>query len=388
MTSALATNPRPSLELAEVFRASSEAYLQTHSVTSQQRRVLRAILGCRTAAMGSHTEPCANCGQPRIAYNSCRNRHCPKCQPHKQLLWTAQREAELLPIEYFQVVFTLPHQFNAWARRYPRTIYDLLFAAATQSLLAMGQRTLGGELGITAVLHTWGQTLQPHIHLHCIVTGGALSTDGQRFQRARPGFLVSVEALSASYQAHYLRGLQRSRRRHRGEGLGAGVAGTRAERFHDSLGGLCQASDVWPTTGDLVLRALHATCGYREQSVAQSRRRARAVSLERLSCEGPGQSDGVELRRIHAAVSTTRLADGICAHPALWVAGEPWKSVAMGPLSCLAPSQCGAVCERAAELSRRDRQSPVRGLSGSEATRADRDFFSVAPVNCDWRWRR
>jgi Putative transposase/Transposase zinc-binding domain len=170
---------------------------------------MRAILGCRTAAMGSHTEPCANCGQPRIAYNSCRNRHCPKCQQHKQLLWTAQREAELLPIEYFHVVFTLPHQFNAWARRYPRTIYDLLFAAARQSLLAMGQRTLGGELGISAVLHTWGQTLQQHIHLHCIVTGGALSADGQRFQRSRPGFLGSVEALSASYQQRYLRGLQR-----------------------------------------------------------------------------------------------------------------------------------------------------------------------------------
>lgn len=209
MISAAPTNLRPPLELADVFRASGESYLQTHATTTQQRRVMRAILGCRTAALGSHTEPCANCGQPRIAYNSCRNRHCPKCQQHKQLLWTAQREAELLPLEYFHVVFTLPHQFNEWARRYPRPIYDLLFAAATQSLLDLGHRTLGGELGITAVLHTWGQTLQQHIHLHCIVTGGALSGDGQRFQRTRPGFLGSVEVLSASYQQHYLAGLQR-----------------------------------------------------------------------------------------------------------------------------------------------------------------------------------
>jgi hypothetical protein len=205
MTSTLTTSPRPPLELADVFRVSGEV----QGVTTQQRRVLRAIIGCRTAAMGSHTEPCANCGQPRIAYNSCRNRHCPKCQQHKQMLWTAQREAELLPIEYFHVVFTLPHQFNAWVRRYPRTIYDLLFASATQSLLSLGRRTLGGELGITAVLHTWGQTLQQHIHLHCIVTGGALSADGQRFQRTRPGFLGSVEALSAQYQAHYLASLRR-----------------------------------------------------------------------------------------------------------------------------------------------------------------------------------
>ncbi len=204
-----ATNSRPVLELADVFRAGGAAYLRTHAVTTQQRRVLRAIVHCRTAALGSHREACAKCGQARIAYNSCRNRHCPKCQQHKQLLWTAQREAELLPIEYFHVVFTLPQQCNEWARRYPRTIYDLLFAAASQSLLALGQRTLGGALGLTAVLHTWGQTLQQHIHLHCIVTGGALRADGQRFQRARPGFLGSVEALSASYQRHYLAGLQR-----------------------------------------------------------------------------------------------------------------------------------------------------------------------------------
>ena len=209
MTSALATNPRPPLELAAVFRAGSEAYLRTQPVTIQQRRVLRAIVNCRTAALGSHNETCANCGQVRIAYNSCRNRHCPKCQQHKQMLWTAQREAELLPIEYFHVVFTLPQQLNRWARRYPRRLYDMLFASATQSLLELGQRTLGGDLGITAVLHTWGQTLQQHLHLHCIVTGGALSADGERFQRARPGFLGSVEALSASYQKRYLARLQR-----------------------------------------------------------------------------------------------------------------------------------------------------------------------------------
>ncbi len=209
MTAVLAINPRPPLELADVFRASGAAYEQTHPTTTQQRRVLRAIVNCRTAALGSHREPCANCGRERIAYNSCRNRHCPKCQQQKQLLWTAQREAELLPIEYFHVVFTLPHQFNAWGHRYPRMIYDLLFAAATQSLLDLGRRTLGGELGITAVLHTWGQTLQQHIHLHCLVTGGALSADGQRFQRTRAGFLGSVEALSEGYRQRSLTALQR-----------------------------------------------------------------------------------------------------------------------------------------------------------------------------------
>ena len=200
---------RPALEVADIFRAHGAEYLQTHRVTEGQRKVIRAILQCRTAALGGHVEECNNCGAQRIAYNSCRNRHCPKCQWLEQARWVEQQVADLLPIEYYHVIFTLPQELNELARWQPRLVYDLLFEAASKTLLKFGQQELGGELGITAVLHTWGQTLQTHIHLHCLVTGGALAADGQSFRRCRQGFLCSVEELSAVYRAHYCAGLRR-----------------------------------------------------------------------------------------------------------------------------------------------------------------------------------
>jgi hypothetical protein len=170
---------------------------------------MQAILRRRTAALGGHVEECHNCGAQRIAYNSCRNRHCPKCQRLEQARWVEQQVADLLPLEYYHVIFTLPQELNELARWQPRLVYDLLFAAASASLQESGQRKLGGESGVTAVLHTWGQTLQTHIHLHCLVTGGALSEDGQSFRRCRQGFLFGVEELSAVCRAHYCAGLRR-----------------------------------------------------------------------------------------------------------------------------------------------------------------------------------
>lgn len=199
----------PALEVADIVRAHGAEYVQTHGVTGEQRRVLRALVQCRTARLGGHVEACEKCGATRLAYNSCRDRHCPKCQGLQQVRWVEQQVADLLPLEYYHVIFTLPHELQEVARREPRAVYDLLFAAASGSLQELGQRELGGEVGVTAVLHTWGQTLQYHIHLHCLVTGGALSADGQRLRRCRVGFLVSVERLSASYRAHYCAGLRR-----------------------------------------------------------------------------------------------------------------------------------------------------------------------------------
>jgi hypothetical protein len=199
---------RPALEVADIFRAHSAEYLATHRVSEEQRRAIQAIIRCRTAALGGHVEECDACGAQRIAYNSCRNRHCPKCQGVQQALWVEARQAELLPLEYFHVVFTLPHELNELARWFPREVYDLLFAAAHETLQTLARRELGGELGITAVLHTWGQTLQTHIHLHCLVTGGALSDDETKFQRCPQGLLFRVEALSAVFRARYCAGLQ------------------------------------------------------------------------------------------------------------------------------------------------------------------------------------
>jgi len=203
---------RPRLELAEIVRHYGDDYRRRHRLTSVQHRALRAITACRTAALGGHREMCARCGAVRITYNSCRNRHCPKCQTLTKERWLAARKADLLPIPYFHVVFTLPHDLNALAQGNPRVIYALLFRAAADTLLTFGRdpRHLGGTIGITAILHTWGQTLSQHLHLHCLVTGGAVAPDRTRWIAGRVSFLFPVRALSMVFRAKYLAGLQRA----------------------------------------------------------------------------------------------------------------------------------------------------------------------------------
>jgi len=193
-------------------RAHGDAYRCTHRLATVQHRALRAIAACRTAVLGGHRDTCDRCGTERITYNSCRNRHCPKCQTLTKERWLAARRAELLPIPYFHVVFTLPHDLNALAQGNPRVIYALLFRAAADTLLTFGRdpRHLGGTLGITAILHTWGQTLTQHLHLHCLVTGGALAPDRARWMAGRSSFLFPVRALSRVFRAKSLAGLQRA----------------------------------------------------------------------------------------------------------------------------------------------------------------------------------
>ena len=199
----------PRLELADIVRAHGEAYRRTHRLVPVQHRALRAIATCRTAALGGHRETCDRCGAMRITYHSCGNRHCPKCQTLTKERWLAARKADLLPIPYFHVVFTLPHDLNALAQGNPRVIYTRLFRAAADTLLTFGRdpRHLGGTLGITAILHTWGQALTQHLHLHCLVTGGALAADGAQWIGGRPTFLFPVRALATVFRAKYLAGL-------------------------------------------------------------------------------------------------------------------------------------------------------------------------------------
>jgi hypothetical protein len=194
------------LELADIVRAHGEAYRRTHRLPTVQHRALHAIAACRTAALGGHQETCDRCGAVRITYNSCRNRHCPKCQTLTKERWLAARRADLLPIPYVHVVFTLPHDLNALAQGNPRVIYALLFRAAADTLLTFGRdpRHLGGIIGITAILHTWGQNLSQHLHLHCLVTGGALARDRSRWVPGRSSFLFPVRALSTVFRAKYL----------------------------------------------------------------------------------------------------------------------------------------------------------------------------------------
>ena len=198
------------LELADIFRAHGTRYRQTHVLARVQRAAMRAIEACRTAILGGHRETCDRCGGVRVSYNSCRNRHCPKCQTLTKERWLAARRADLLPIPYFHVVFTLPHDLNALAQGNPRVLYTLLFRATADTLLTFGRdpRRLGGTIGITAILHTWGQNLSQHLHLHCLVTGGAMAPDGSRWIAGRPSFLFPVRALSTVFRAKYLEALR------------------------------------------------------------------------------------------------------------------------------------------------------------------------------------
>jgi hypothetical protein len=202
----------PVLEVADVFRRHGEAFRQARAghLGRVERRVMGAITACRTAALGGHVEQCDDCGNMRIAYNSCRNRHCPKCQGLARAEWLAHRQAELLPVPYFHVVFTLPTLAGEIAFQNKAAVYAILFRAAAETLttIAADPRHLGAQIGVTAVLHTWGQTLQHHPHIHCVVPGGGPSLDGTRWIACRPGFFLPVRVLSRLFRKLFLQNLQ------------------------------------------------------------------------------------------------------------------------------------------------------------------------------------
>jgi ribosomal protein S18 len=211
---AVARGGRTTFEVADVVRAYGAQFVRTHPTSRAQRRVLRAIARCRTAALGGHREVCDDCGHPRITYNSCRNRHCPKCQGAQRAKWLAAEQALLLPVPYFHVIFTLSHRLNPLLRTNPRRLYALLFQSAAATLQHCARRR-GVQLGITMVLHTWGQTLTEHVHVHCVVTGGGLALDGTRWKSlvraGRQPFLFPVRALSHRFRRTYMAGLERLR---------------------------------------------------------------------------------------------------------------------------------------------------------------------------------
>jgi len=202
------------LELADIVRAYTPAFLGAYGDTTspEQRRVLRDLARCRTAALGGHIEQCDGCGHQRVAYNSCRNRHCPKCQAAARAAWLDERAADLLPVEYFHVVFTLPAELGPVALQNPRLVYGTLFQAAAQSLLQLARdpRHLGADIGFLAVLHTWGQNLHLHPHVHCVVPGGGIAVGGDRWVACRPDFLLPVRVLSRLFRGKFLDLLRRA----------------------------------------------------------------------------------------------------------------------------------------------------------------------------------
>jgi hypothetical protein len=199
---------RASIEVADIFRAAGAAYRRAHAghLGLPQLKVMSAVENCRTAALGGHVEACEDCGQWRIAYNSCRNRHCPKCQGAAARTWLAEREADLLPVGYFHVVFTLPAEVADIAFQNKALVYDLLFKAASETMLtiAADRKHLGARIGITAVLHTWGSAMTHHPHVHMIVPGGGIAPDGSRWISSRPAFLLPVRVLGKLFRRLFL----------------------------------------------------------------------------------------------------------------------------------------------------------------------------------------
>lgn len=204
------------LEVADIFRQVGPAYRRDHAdaISGGQRRVMRAIERCRTAALGGHVEQCDVCGHQRIAFNSCRDRHCPKCQSLVRAQWLEDRQAEQLPVEYFHVVFTVPQEIAAIAYENKAVVYDILFHATAETLrtIAAERRHLGAEIGFISILHTWGQNLlhHPHLHLHCVVPGGGVAPDGQRWIARRPGFFLPVRVLSRLFRRLFLEQLRQA----------------------------------------------------------------------------------------------------------------------------------------------------------------------------------
>jgi predicted Zn-ribbon and HTH transcriptional regulator len=197
-------------ELADIFRQYGESYRKTHCLPASHLKVMRAVEVCRTAEMGGHLKQCDTCGFEHPTYNSCRNRHCPKCQSLAKAKWLEKQTSELLPVGYFHLVFTLPHELNRLILAHKKIVLALLFKAVSKTLLEFGRTRLKGTVGIIAVLHTWDQTLKDHFHLHCLIPAGALSVDHSRWIGARPNFLFPVKALSRVFRGKFLDLLQQA----------------------------------------------------------------------------------------------------------------------------------------------------------------------------------
>ena len=206
----MAPATRSTLEVADSLRARGAAYAVSHRLSHEQARVLQRLAACRTAALGGHIDACRDCDYQRISYNSCRDRHCPKCQAAKRAAWLEARLERLLPVPYFHVVFTVPDLFHPLMLYNQRRLYDLLFQAASATLLTLAAdpKRLGAQVGVTALLHTWGQNLLFHPHLHCVVTGGGLSPDGQRWIAGKPHYFLPVRVLGKLFRGKFLAGLK------------------------------------------------------------------------------------------------------------------------------------------------------------------------------------
>ena len=340
---------RPKLEVADIFRRYGDAWRAENAahLSRGQRRVMTAIEICRTAALGGHVERCDDCAHTRIAYNSCRNRHCPKCQWRAAEAWLEAREAELLPVPYFHVVFTLPAAIGAIAYQNKAKVYGLLFTAAAETLttIAADPKHLGADIGVTAVLHTWGQNLDHHPHVHCIVPGGGISPDGERWVSSRRNFFLSVRVLSRLFRRLFLEGLERLHAAGELQFFNdlaplEDIAAFRARSGAAApirVGGLCQAAVRRPRAGPRLSRPLHASRRHRQQPARLDRRRPCRFRWKDY------REDGGEQKKVMRLTPASSCAGSCCT-------SCPTASIASGITACspmaIAPrsSRCAASC--------------------------------------------
>jgi hypothetical protein len=325
---------RPVLEVADILREHGPAWREANRghVTLDQLKVMGAIERCRTVALGGHVARCENavCGHTLIAYNSCRNRHCPKCQAAASRRWLADREAELLPVPYFHVVYTLPSKLRDIAYQNKRVVYDLLMKAAAETTLAIAAnpRRLGARIGITAVLHTWGSTLTHHPHVHMIVPGGGLSLDGARWVASRSNFLVHVNLLARLFSGKMLAMLTHAHDAGQLKFFNthAGLADKKTfKRFIVPLRRIkwvvyCKAPFAGPKQVLRYLSRYTHRVAILQPPPHCSRRRRRRLPLERLSHRrsGPLEDDAAPPARVHPALSPACAAQRLPPHPPLW----------------------------------------------------------------------
>src|SRR3954454_2942182 len=231
---------RPVVEVADILRAQGRHFLSKYqsSFSYQKLKAFRAIQNCRTAALGGHLDACSKCGQEAISYNSCRNRHCPKCQAQARQRWLAAREREVLPTTYFHVVFSIPHEMNVFALENPRAFYELLFQASSASALEMAANPerLGGEIGMIAILHTWGQNLLLHPHIHYVIPAGGISPDHHRWVSSRHRFFLPVKPLKRVFRGKFSDGLKRLHRRKKLGCAGPAAVFSEPKQFAKLLG--------------------------------------------------------------------------------------------------------------------------------------------------------
>ena len=331
---------RATLEVADIFREFGPAWRQAQRghLSLGQLKVMSAIEQCRSAALGGHVLRCEGCGTDQIAYNSCRNRHCPKCQSGAAKRWLDARQADLLPVEYYHVVFTLPAPIADIAYQNKAVVYGLLFDVAAETLvrIAADPKHLGASIGATLVLHTWGSALTHHPHVHGIVPGGGLAPDGKSWIACRPGFFLPVRVLSRLFRRRFLEELLRLHQAGKLQFFGEhaaladaqGVQGVAGAPAPMRVGGLCQAALRRAAGGAGLPVALHASGGHLQQPPDRVGRARRDVPVEGLPGQGrrqgqdSPQDDDAGAGRVHASLPAARAAGRLPPHPALRAAGQ------------------------------------------------------------------